>query len=190
MADQVDAGQAVRDQGMRPLAYRPTNNLIRPAASAVDTHELTRRFGPLTAVDRLTLSVSPGAIFGLLGPNGAGKSTAIKMLTTLLEPTSGTARVAGFDVVREAPQVRRSIGYVPQALSADGSLTGYENLLISAKLYGVPRAERRERIRQALVFMGLADAAHKLVRGVFRRDDPAPRDRAVDAAPARRPVSR
>ena len=92
---------------------------------------------------RLSLAVADGEVFGLLGPNGAGKTTTIKMLTTLLPPTSGTATVAGFDIVRPAGEVRRVIGYVPQLLSADGTLTGYENLLIFAKLYDIPRAERR-----------------------------------------------
>ena len=96
----------------------------------LETERLTRRFGELTAVDALSVEVQPGEVFGLLGPNGAGKTTTIKMLTTLLPPTSGAARVAGFDIVRRAGEVRRVIGYVPQMLSADGTLTGYENLLI------------------------------------------------------------
>jgi ABC-2 type transport system ATP-binding protein len=95
------------------------------------------------------------------------------MLTTLLPPTSGNASVAGFDIIRQAARVRRVIGYVPQALSVDGSLTGYENLLIFAKLYDIPRKERQIRIRDALAFMGLSDAADKLVReysgGMIRR---------------------
>jgi ABC-2 type transport system ATP-binding protein len=139
----------------------------------LETKALTRRFSTLTAVDALTIMVEAGEVFGLLGPNGAGKTTAIKMLTTLLPPTSGSARVAGFDIARRAADVRRSIGYVPQMLSADGALTGYENLLIFAKLYDIPRAERESRVRDALAFMGLADAADKLVRdysgGMIRR---------------------
>jgi ABC-2 type transport system ATP-binding protein len=107
--------------------------------------------------------VEPGEIFGLLGPNGAGKTTTLKMLTTLLPPTSGSARVAGYDVVRQARDVRRAIGYVPQLISADGMLTGYENLLVFAKLYDVPRPERAARIRESLHFMGLEDAAAILV---------------------------
>jgi ABC-2 type transport system ATP-binding protein len=134
---------------------------------------LTRRFGELTAVDTLSLSVNSGEIFGLLGRNGAGKTTLIRMLTTLLRPSSGTAMVAGYDVVRQAAAVRRVIGYVPQALSADGELTGYENLWIFAKLYDIPRAQRESRIRAGLAFMGLTEAADKLVStysgGMIRR---------------------
>src|ERR1044072_2190520 len=139
----------------------------------LETHALTRKFGSLTAVDAMSISVGQGEVFGLLGPNGAGKTTAIKMLTTLLPPTSGKASVAGFDVVRNASSVRRLIGYVPQTISVDGSLTGYENLLIFAKLYDIPARERKSRVRDALAFMGLTDAADKLVRqysgGMIRR---------------------
>jgi ABC-2 type transport system ATP-binding protein len=139
----------------------------------LETDRLTRRFDALTAVDALTISVEAGEVFGLLGPNGAGKTTAIKMLTTLLPPSSGNARVAGFDIARHAADVRRNIGYVPQMLSADGTLSGYENLLIFAKLYDVPHREREARLREALAFMSLTDAANKLVRdysgGMIRR---------------------
>src|SRR5918911_1756044 len=127
----------------------------------LETQALTRRFGGLTAVDALTVSVGRGEGFGLLGPNGAGKTTVIKMLTTLLPPTSGVARVAGFDVARQAAEVRRRIGYVPQMLSVDGALTGYENLHIFAKLYDIPRAERRDRVRDALALVGLSGDAGK-----------------------------
>ena len=113
-----------------------------PEANVIEVLSLTRRYGSLVAVDHLTFSVASGATFGLLGPNGAGKSTLIKMLTTLLPVTEGTARIAGFDLVKHPELVRKKIGYVSQMLSADGDLTGYENLLISAKLYGMPRAER------------------------------------------------
>jgi ABC-2 type transport system ATP-binding protein len=140
---------------------------------AIATSSLTRRFDSLTAVDRLDLTVAPGTIFGLLGPNGAGKSTTIKMLTTLLPPTSGSASVAGYDVVREPARVRRAIGYVPQLVSADGALTGRENLTLSAALYDIAGARRRARISEALAFMGLTDVAHNLVRtysgGMVRR---------------------
>jgi ABC-2 type transport system ATP-binding protein len=92
--------------------------------AAVQASALTRKFGDVTAVDQVTLTINQGEIFGLIGPNGAGKSTLIKMLTTLLPPTSGSATVAGHDIVSESAEVRRHIGYVPQLLSADGSLTG------------------------------------------------------------------
>lgn len=142
-------------------------------ANAIETIALTRRFGEMTAVDHLDLMVPYGQIFGLLGPNGAGKSTTIKMLTTLLRPTSGAAIVAGFDVVNAPGEVRRRIGYVPQMLSADGGLTGRENLTLSAKLYGMARKDRESRITEALEFMGLLDAADRLVKtysgGMIRR---------------------
>ncbi|HVW51863.1 MAG TPA: ATP-binding cassette domain-containing protein [Trinickia sp.] len=139
----------------------------------IETHELTRRFGSLTAVDALTLSIQAGEVFGLLGRNGAGKTTVIKMLTTLLPPTGGSATVGGFDIVRQAASVRRIIGYVPQALSADGDLTGFENLLVFAKLYDIPHAQRARRIRDALAFMGLSEFGNRLVKtysgGMIRR---------------------
>jgi ABC-2 type transport system ATP-binding protein len=137
------------------------------------TEHLTRRFKELTAVDDLTISVNQGEIFGLLGPNGAGKSTVIKMITTLLPPTSGCASVGGFDVVHNASNVRRLIGYVPQILTADGTLTGRENLMIFAKLYDIPKSERAPRIDESLEFMGLTDACNKLAKnysgGMIRR---------------------
>ena len=139
----------------------------------LDIKSLTRRFGAFTAVDSVTLSVDAGEVFGLLGSNGAGKTTTIKMLTTLLPPSSGEARVAGFSIATQAVDVRRSIGYVPQAVSVDGSLTGYENLLIFAKLYDLPRGERQARIQEALEFMDLAAESGRLVSqysgGMVRR---------------------
>ena len=141
--------------------------------SVLETEGLTRRFGTLTAVDALTVSVEAGEVFALLGANGAGKTVTMKMLTTLLRPSAGNARVAGFDIVHHAAQVRRVIGYVPQLVSADGALTGYENLLIFAKLYDIPRAERGDRIGEALTFMGLGEVRDKMVReysgGMIRR---------------------
>ena len=143
------------------------------APFAVETHDLVRHFGEVRAVSHLNLRVQKGIIYGMLGPNGAGKSTTIKMLTTLLDPTAGTARVAGYDIVRQSADVRRSIGYVPQLVSADGGLTGYENLLLSSQLYGIPRSERKRRIEDALEFMDLGDAARRLVKtysgGMIRR---------------------
>ncbi len=141
--------------------------------TVLTTEGLTRRYGELTAVDALTLSVCPGEVFGLLGPNGAGKTTLIKMLTTLLPPTAGRGTVAGFDIVRQPARVRRVIGYVPQLLSADGALTGRENLDAFARLYDIEPAERRSRVVSALAFMDLTAVQDKLVRtysgGMIRR---------------------
>lgn len=139
----------------------------------LETRGLTRRFGALVAVSDVSLRVEAGQVFGLLGSNGAGKTTVIKMLTTLLPPSAGTATVAGFDIRRQAAEVRRVIGYVPQMLSADGSLTGYENLLIFARLYDIPRRERAQRIGDALALMDLEESGSRLVReysgGMIRR---------------------
>jgi len=155
------------------LADRPPTRTGDAPAQAIRTMKLTRRFRDLVAVDAVSIEVPPKEIFGLLGPNGAGKSTMIKMLTTLLPPTAGRAWVAGFDVTSQAGVVRRHIGYVPQALSADGALTGYENLLVSSRLYDLPRADREARIESALELVGLTDAAGQLVRqysgGMIRR---------------------
>jgi ABC-2 type transport system ATP-binding protein len=141
--------------------------------AAVETIGLTRRFGTLIAVADVSLRILPGEIFGLIGPNGAGKSTLIKMLTTLLPPSEGTALVAGFDIRLAPAQVRRRIGYVPQLLSADGELTGYENLLLAARLYRLPPAERAARIAAALARMGLTEVGDRLVHtysgGMIRR---------------------
>jgi ABC-2 type transport system ATP-binding protein len=156
-----------------PKSAQQREAVAMTAPNAVETKSLTRRFSDLVAVNHLTFSCAHGSIFGLLGPNGAGKSTLIKMLTTLLPPSQGTAVVAGFDIVRTPRAVRRKIGYVSQMLSADGDLTGYENLLISAKLYGISRAERAARIAHGLEFMDLAHVSGKLVKhysgGMIRR---------------------
>ena len=137
------------------------------------TENLTKRFGSLVAVDKLSITVEAGEVFGLLGPNGAGKTTTIKMLTTLISPTSGKAWVAGYDIVRQSSAVRRKIGYVPQLISADGSLSGYENILLFAKLYDIPSKVREQLVRDTLEMMGLTDAADKLVKnysgGMIRR---------------------
>lgn len=140
---------------------------------AIEMRQLTRMFDDIVAVDHLDLNIRYRRIFGLLGPNGAGKSTTIKMLTTILPPTSGSALVGGYDILREPATVRRVIGYVPQLLSADSALSGYENLMLSAKLYAMPRAERKPRIDEVLGLMGLVDSARKIVRtysgGMIRR---------------------
>jgi ABC-2 type transport system ATP-binding protein len=149
--------------------------LLDPTATPapVIARGLTKRFGPVTAVDDIDLDVRPGEILGLLGPNGAGKSTTIKMLITLLPPTAGSATVAGADVVREPAIVRRRIGYVPQLVSADGSLTARENLRLSARLYHLTRSSREAAIDENLAFMGLSAVRDRLVRtfsgGMVRR---------------------
>jgi ABC-2 type transport system ATP-binding protein len=139
----------------------------------LELNNLTKRFGEFTAVNSISYSINKGEIFGLVGPNGAGKTTTIKILTTLLPATSGKASIGGCDVTRNASKVRRIIGYVPQLLSADGNLTGYENLLVFAKLYDIPSKEREKRIIDSLHFMGLSDSAKKLVKsysgGMIRR---------------------
>ncbi|HYW22134.1 MAG TPA: ATP-binding cassette domain-containing protein [Nodularia sp. (in: cyanobacteria)] len=149
--------------------FTENTDLSQPLANSsqafiLETQGLTRYFDKAVAVDDLSITVEQGEIFGLLGPNGAGKSTVIKMLTTLLPLSAGRATIAGYDVKNQAAAVRRLLGYVPQALSADGSLTGYENLLIFAKLYDIPRSHRQRIIQDVLGFMGLQDAAHRLVR--------------------------
>jgi ABC-2 type transport system ATP-binding protein len=131
---------------------------------ALEVDHLTKRFGDFVAVDTLNFSVDDGEIFGLLGPNGAGKSTLIRMLTTLVPPTSGTARVNGFDIVRAANDVRQSIGVIPQAMTSDLDLTAQENMSIYAKLYGIPREKRRRAIQQLLGEVDLAKWADKPVK--------------------------
>lgn len=130
-------------------------------------------YGEVEAVVGASFGVGAGEVFGLLGPNGAGKTSLLRVLTTLLRPASGAAWVLGHDVTREPSTVRRLIGYVPQALSADGSLTGRENAALFAKLYDLPRPVRRGRIDEVLATMGLAGAAGDLVRtysgGMIRR---------------------
>ena len=141
--------------------------------SAVRASEISRRFKDVVAVDRVSFAITSGEIFGLLGPNGAGKTTTIRILVTLLPPDSGEADVFGRDVVKETMAVRRMIGYVPQQLSADGSLTGWENVMLFARLYDLPRRDRRPAVSHALELMGLADAKDRLVStysgGMVRR---------------------
>ncbi len=132
--------------------------------SAIETHQLTKTYGTLKAVDSLDISVEPGEIFGLLGPNGAGKTTAVSMLCTILKPTSGSATVNGFDIIREANKVRKSIGIVFQDPSIDDRLTGRENLFMHANLYGVAASEQKERINRILKLVELEDRADDLLR--------------------------
>jgi ABC-2 type transport system ATP-binding protein len=132
--------------------------------NAIETVDLTRRFNGLVAVDRLSISVERGEVFGLLGPNGAGKTTTISMLCTILKPTSGKASVNGFDVAKQDMQVRKSIGIVFQDPSIDDRLTGRENLFMHANLYGVPSAEQKSRIDRVLKLVELEDRADDLLR--------------------------
>ncbi len=133
---------------------------------AIDVRQIVKRFGNFTAVNGISFEVDEGEIFGLLGPNGAGKSTLIRMLTTLLPPTGGTALVNGFDVVKQANDVRRSIGVIPQAMTSDLELSIEENLIIYAKLYGVPRAKRGRLIRELLESVELWQWKDKQVRNL------------------------
>jgi len=138
----------------------------------IEVENLAKHFGDFVAVDALNFSVEHGEIFGLLGPNGAGKSTLIRMLTTLVPPTSGTARVNHFDIVREANDVRQSIGVIPQAMTSDLELSAVENLTIFAKLYGIPREKRNRIIPQLLAEVDLtqwADKPVKMFSGGMRR---------------------
>lgn len=130
----------------------------------IQVKNLTKYFNGFTAVDHLNFEVEKGEIFGFLGPNGAGKSTTIKMLITLLKPSSGTAIVDEHDIAQEAPEVRHTIGYVPQMLSVDGTLTARENLMLMARLYDIPRAEREERVHDMLAFLKLEEHTNSLVR--------------------------
>src|ERR1700683_5333950 len=130
----------------------------------IEVENLTKRFGDFTAVDSLNFFVEHKEVFGLLGPNGAGKSTLIRMLTTLVPPTSGTARVNGFDIVRSENDVRQSIGVIPQAMTSDLDLSAIENMSIFAKLYGIPREKRMRTIKQLLEDVDLAKWADKPVK--------------------------
>jgi ABC-2 type transport system ATP-binding protein len=130
----------------------------------IETRQLTKAYGSFKAVDELSITVENGEVFGLLGPNGAGKTTVISMLSTILKPTSGTGIVNGFDIVKEANKVRKSIGIVFQEPSIDDRLTGRENLFMHANLYGVPASDQKERINRILKLIELEDRADDLLR--------------------------
>ncbi len=121
----------------------------------IETFDLTKEFNGLKAVDKVNFSVDKGEIYGFLGPNGAGKTTTINMLTTLLLPTSGTAKVNGYDILEDPTEVRRSIGIVPQEIVLENDLTARENLEFHAELYRVPKKEARERILELVCLVGL-----------------------------------
>jgi ABC-2 type transport system ATP-binding protein len=147
--------------------------MVRIQMDIIEVKNLSKKFGHFTAVDGVSFEVGQGEIFGLLGPNGAGKTTTVRCLLTLIKPTSGEATISGIDVGRHPGQVRQLCGYVPQDVSVDGDLTGYENLLLYAKLYYVPASERKGLIKAALEFMQLTDWAGSMVKnysgGMMRR---------------------
>jgi len=132
-------------------------------AHVIEAEGLVRRFGDLVAVDGVDLGIRAGEVFGLLGPNGAGKSTTVRMLTTLLKPTAGTARIAGFDVVRQAAQVRRAIGVALQDAAIDPLMTGSELLHLQAVLHGIPARVAEQRGAALLERVGLTAAADRRV---------------------------
>ena len=129
----------------------------------IEADNLTKRFGSLVAVDHVSFTVNEGEIFGFLGPNGAGKTTTINMLTTLLNPTEGSAKVGGLDVEKQEGKVRGVVGLVPQDITVDDDLTGMENMMLQARLYHVPKDVARERIKEAMSLVGLTDSANRRV---------------------------
>ncbi|MEM3448458.1 MAG: ATP-binding cassette domain-containing protein, partial [Nitrososphaerota archaeon] len=131
--------------------------------STIVVERLVKRFGNIVAVDEVSFTVNRGELFGFLGPNGAGKTTTISILTTLLKPTSGRALVGGFDVESEADKVRRIVGLVPQDITVDDDLTGWENLMLHAGLYHLDRQEAKRRAREVLELVNLLDAASRKV---------------------------
>ncbi|MCP8304913.1 MAG: ATP-binding cassette domain-containing protein [archaeon] len=131
--------------------------------AVIETKDLTKVFGKIVAVDRISFTVEEGEIFGFLGPNGAGKTTTINMLTTLMNPTEGTAKIFGMDVVKDANKVRNVIGLVPQDLTVDEDLTGMENMELQASLYHVPKDIAKKRIDEVLSLVELKEAAKRKV---------------------------
>ncbi len=133
------------------------------AETSIEAVKLVKQFGPLTAVKGVSFKVKKGELYALLGPNGAGKTTTVKMLTTLLKPTSGEAYIEGYSVLRDTIKVRRIIGLIPQDLTADDEMSGWENVLIQAKLYGYKGREAEERARRSLEIVDLWGAARRKV---------------------------
>jgi ABC-2 type transport system ATP-binding protein len=142
---------------------------------AIVTSGLTKSFGEVRALDRVDLEVPAGTVLGLLGPNGAGKTTAVRVLTTLLKPDSGTASVAGLDVLKQAAELRQRIGLAGQYAAVDELLTGDENLTMVGRLYGMPRAQAKQRAAELLANFDLVEAAERPAKtysgGMRRRLD-------------------
>ncbi len=131
--------------------------------TAIEISNLIKKFGTTTALDGVSFNINEGEFFGLLGPNGAGKTTLIRILTTLIKPTEGQAKVMGVDVKEMSAEVRKVIGVIPQAMTTDLDLTGYENMDIYARFYSIPKRERKERIEQLLEMVELKERAGELV---------------------------
>ncbi len=141
--------------------------------NAVEVENLEKNYRKIKAVDGISFNVPRGEVFGLLGPNGAGKTTTIRILLTLIQPSAGSVRIFGMDTVSQSDNIRQIAGYVPQGISVDGEITAYENMLIYSKLYGVPSAERKQRIKEVLGYIGLSERANDMVKtysgGMMRR---------------------
>lgn len=138
-------------------------SVIGARPSIVEVENLSKTFGKLKAVDSVSFDIKEGEIFGFLGPNGAGKSTTINMLTTLLKPSSGNAQVCGYDVYKHANEVRRNVGVVPQEYTADEDMTGHNNIILCADLYGLPRSNSGPHAEELLNLVELGDAADRKV---------------------------
>jgi len=134
---------------------------------AIVADELRKQYGEIQALDGVSFAVREGEVFALLGPNGAGKSTTVRILTTLTKPDSGSATVAGHDVVRHPDRARRALGYVPQESGIDREATGRENLTLQGRIYGMRGPELTQRVDELLELVGLADAADRIVRGYY-----------------------
>src|SRR5262249_46060046 len=159
-ADVLRGHRSVQDL----TTQRPCDAAYRRIRPVIEVENLVKQFNGTTAVAGISFRVGEGEIFGLLGPNGAGKSTTLKILSTLLSPTSGSARVAEHDVMREPAAVRASLGMLFQDQALDDRLTARETLLVHAMIYDVPRRDRAQRIGEALEWIGLSEQAGDLVR--------------------------
>ncbi|MGD0451101.1 MAG: ATP-binding cassette domain-containing protein [Candidatus Bathyarchaeia archaeon] len=143
------------------MSATETGNHVSSIIAKVEN--LSKTFGNLKAVDNISFEVKEGEIFGFVGPNGAGKTTTINMLTTLLKPTSGFAKICGYDIFKEANEVRRNVGVVPQEYTADEDMTGLQNILLCADLYGIPRSDSKAHAEELLKLVELQDAANRKV---------------------------